>query len=363
MARLRDVPVVIRQVGLLRFIKRVWVQLGEDAVFTWGAALAYSWMFAIFPFLVLMLSLVPLIPDRFKPNIKEDVDRVVDQTLTGPAAQAVKEQAHGVLDRPTAITWAFVFGLVLTIWAASGGMAMTMSALDKAYDIDPAKARPYIKQRLVAIGLTLVVATLILLVMVLLPLGTGVLKWLSSQGKIFGWLTLLINIVRYAMAVVLLLAVLALIYHFGPSFRQRFHAITPGAVFCVAVWLMLGVAFRIYLTKLGGAESYAKTYGAVAGAAILLLFFYIDALVLLVGAEINSEIDFAVLGIPSGQTPEAQATAVTETAAEPEQQELARELLAKRSEDEPAGAVATASPDPPVDPPDPEAQRNQQRRG
>jgi membrane protein len=297
-----------------------------------------------------------LIPERFKPNIKEDVDRVVDQTLTGPAAQAVKDQAHGVLDRPTAITWAFVFGLVLTIWAASGGMAMTMSALDKAYDIDPGKARPYIKQRLVAIGLTLVVASLILLVMVLLPLGTGVLKWLSSQGKIFGWLTLLINIARYAMAVVLLLAVLALIYHFGPSFRQRFHALTPGAVFCVVVWLMLGVAFRIYLTKLGGAESYTKTYGAVAGAAILLLFFYIDALVLLVGAEINSEIDFAVLGISSGQTPQAQAAAVAEAASDPEQQELARELLSKRSPDQPAAAVPTPRADRSIDPCESEAQ-------
>jgi membrane protein len=94
----------------------------------------------------------------------------------------------------------------------------------------------------------------------------------------------------------LLFAVLAIIYHFGPNYKQKFVAVTPGAVFSVAVWLMLGVGFRLYLSKLGGAATYNRTYGALAGAAILLLFFYIDALVLLIGAEINSEIDFALTG-------------------------------------------------------------------
>ena len=95
-------------------------------------------------------------------------------------------------------------------------------------------------------------------------------------------------------ALLLMFAVLAMVYHFGPSFKQRFVPITPGALFCVAVWLLLGWLFKLYLVEFGGAQNYRSTYGAVAGAAILLLFFYIDALVLLIGAEINSEIDFAL---------------------------------------------------------------------
>jgi membrane protein len=187
--------------------------------------------------------------------------------------------------------WFFVFGLGLTLWAASGGMNMTMAAIDKAYDVE--KGRPFWKQRLYAVVLTIVVATLVILVMILLPIGAGVLTWLIRKQAIFPWLYVLVNVARYALALLLLLAVLAIIYHFAPSFKQKFVAVTPGAVFCVAVWLLLGAAFRLYLTKLGGAANYNKTYGAVAGAAILLLFFYLDALVLLIGAEINSEIDFA----------------------------------------------------------------------
>ena len=293
MARLSDIPGVFRTVGPWTLTKRVWQQVGEDNVFTWGAAMAYSWLFAIFPFLVFLLSLVPFVPSRFKEDVRTDVANFVDDALPESVGTLVMTQVENVLDKPSAGGF-LSFGLLLMVWASSGGMAMTMSALDKAYDIE--KGRPYYKHRLLAILLTIVAATLVILVMILLPVGTGILKWLESQGRIFSWVLYLVNIARYAIALLLMFSLLAILYHFGPSFKQEFHPITPGAVFSVAVWLLLGFVFRIYLTKFGGAANYNKTYGAVAGAAILLLFFYIDALVLLIGAEINSEIDFALCG-------------------------------------------------------------------
>ena len=192
------------------------------------------------------------------------------------------KQVAGVLDNPPARGF-FSIGLLLTIWAASGGMAMTMSALDKAYDVE--HVRPYYKQRLIAIVLMIVCATLLILVMVLMPIGTGVLSWLSHHGKIFSSLYYVINIVRYFIAILLMFTLLAIIYFFGPSFKQKWQAISPGAVFTIAVWLLLGWAFKLYLTKFGGAQNYNKMYGAVAGAAILLLFFYIDALTLLMARD------------------------------------------------------------------------------
>jgi membrane protein len=84
--------------------------------------------------------------------------------------------------------------------------------------------------------------------------------------------------------------VVGLIYYFGPNVKHKFRIITPGAIFTVGVWLLLGATFRLYVDRFG---KYGETYGAVGGVIILLFFFYIDALVLLVGAEINSEIDAA----------------------------------------------------------------------
>ena len=111
------------------------------------------------------------------------------------------------------------------------------------------------------------------------------------------WTIWLVNFVRWGLAVLALLLALALVYHFGPSLRRRWRLVTPGALFSVVVWIVLAYAFKYYVNHFG---RYHRTYGAVGGVAILLLFFYIDAVVLLVGAEINSEIDYEVLKVPRG---------------------------------------------------------------
>jgi membrane protein len=343
MARLRDVPHVFRTIGFFGFLKRVWQQVSEDNVFTWGSALAYSWLFAVFPFLIFMLSLVPLIPERFKPNIEQQINDAIDRTVPSKdTGQIIKDQAYFVLHTPKESAKGFLsVGLLLTIWGASGGMSMTMSALDKAYDIE--KSRGFIRHRLVAGLLTLVVAVMVILVLILLPISTGVIAWFvrfaAEKIPASHWLIWLVNVARYAIALVLMFGITATIYHFGPNLKHRFYVITPGAVFSIGVWLALGILFRIYITNYGGEANYRKTYGTVAGLVILLLFFYIDALVLLIGAEINSEIDFAIAGVPSGgASKEEREIAPIPT---PENVALAKELDKKRSDE--------ASAPPPID--------------
>ncbi len=111
---------------------------------------------------------------------------------------------------------------------------------------------------------------------------------------------------------------MALIYYFGPCINQKWHTVTPGAVFTVAVWILLGFGFSFYVTHFG---NFNKTYGALGAAIVLLLFFYINAVVLLIGAEINSVIDFETLNVKPGATDLTQAKAKaqyeTEHAGEP----------------------------------------------
>jgi YihY family inner membrane protein len=165
--------------------------------------------------------------------------------------------------------------------------------------------------------------------MLLVPVGTLIIKWILSQTTIFKPLLWLVNIVRYGLAFLLLIAVLSLIYHFGPSIRTRFHVLTPGAVFSILAWLLLAIAFRAYVNKFG---KYDQMYGTVGGVAILLLFFYIDALVLLVGAEINSEIDFVTVGIPSSPVETPAQAAAHAALDDPEKRDLAQQLRDKRRE-------------------------------
>lgn len=338
MARLRDVPHVFRTVGAFAFAKRVYQQISEDLVFTWAAALAYSWMFAIFPFFIFVLTLAPYLPYGTKDTVMHEIDQALSRTLPAEAAKTLQENIVDVMSRPRG--GLLSVGLVFAIWAASGGMAVTMQAMDITYDID--KRRSYFKQRAWAILLTIVCAVMILLVIILLPVGTIVLQFIADHLDVLSAPILyLLNITRYVAAITLLFGVIALIYHFGPSIRARFRAITPGAVFVVGMWLLLGFAFRFYINNFA---RYDQMYGTVGGVAILLMLFYLDAVVLLAGAEINSEIDFIVMGLPSTADQKPEEAAATAAPLDEEQEELKRELEEKRRDDLSESPIAPPKP-------------------
>lgn len=257
--------------------------------------MAYSWLFAIFPFLIFLLSLLPLLPESVKEDAKGKIFETCYQYFPKTAADTLWTNVVEILNRPQASLLSI--GLVVAIWSASGGIHMTITAIEKCYELE--KGRPYYKQRLMALALTVVIATLIFLLLILLPIGTIVIHWLekADNGYISSPLLWTWRILRYPIALIVMFTVVHVLYYFGPNIKQKYHYATPGAVFCVMVWVVLGLLFRLYVERFG---KFNETYGTVGGVAVLLLFFYIDALVLLIGVEINSEIDFEILGVRRG---------------------------------------------------------------
>jgi len=270
-------------------LRRVWNQTNEDGIFVWASALAYSWLFAVFPFLILILSLIPYLPKSTRESASRAITESVS-TMLGKEAATINDNVKIVMNRPRN-GWLGI-GLVVSLWVASGGMSMTMSALDKCYEVK--KPRSYIRQRALAMAITIGVMVCVLVIVVLLPVGEAVGQWATAHGVISWPLKIAFDVARYVISFWFSIVVLAIIYHFGPNIRQRLLLLSPGAVFCAVVWFLLDGVFRIYIDKYA---KYDQTYGTVGGAAILLLFFYIDALVLLIGAEINSEIDFERIGV------------------------------------------------------------------
>jgi membrane protein len=301
MARLGDVPKLLRSVGAVEFGRRVGHQVREDNLVTWAAALAYSWLFALFPFVLFLLSLIPYLPTQYRDGAKKNVDLFLTQWLPQEAAHTLKQNIQGNVDNLLREPKGFVLytGLIVSLWAASGGISATMSALDKCYELD--RGRPYYRQRALAIVMTVLVMILLLAVACLLPVGSAIRAWVVQHGVINEGRTVLVafDVVRWVLAMGFLFSVLAIVYYKGPSIKHHFHWLTPGAVFVVSVWVLLGVGFRLYMDHIGS-RSYDRMYGTLGGVAILLLLFYVDALVLLIGAEINSEIDFEVLKVRRG---------------------------------------------------------------
>ncbi|MGA2496116.1 MAG: YihY/virulence factor BrkB family protein [Tepidisphaeraceae bacterium] len=297
MASLLDIPIAVRKVGLLPLLRSIARETSDDNIVMLASALAYSWLFAIFPFLIFLLSLLPYLPDAAKDAVISEMTRwVYNDVVPRQLGDTVWQNVTSLLSRPQHALLSV--GLVLTLLSASGGINTTISAIERCYDLP--EGRPFYKQRPLAILLTLLVSFLILSLLLVIPVGTVAIHWIERHGStlVSAPIFLFWKAVRYPLGLLLMFAVLHLLYHYGPSIRQKRVYVSPGAVFCVAVWLLLGLVFRLYVDRFG---KYNETYGTVGGVAILLLFFYIDSLVLLVGAEINSEIDFAVLGVPRGQ--------------------------------------------------------------
>lgn len=309
---MRDFTVAVRQVGFLAFCKRVFKEIFDDQIFTLASALSYSWLFAAFPFMLFTLSLAPLLPAGAKSELKERMGPSLQQVLPDQAYKTIWEnflakpeagpgsptKLDKLLDQPRAGFMSL--GAILAIWGASGGVAMTMTALDKCYDIQ--KARKFVHQRGIAMLLTIVTTIMILSVFVLLPLcslGINLFIEYAARANINVNFALLgiVLVARYVIATLLCLVTLAVLYHFGTAARTRWHWLTPGSLFTLLVWIGLALVFRLYVNTYG---KYEQTYGAVGGVVILLLFFYLDAAVLLIGAEIDSEINYIAHNAPEG---------------------------------------------------------------
>ena len=286
----------------MEFAKKVWAEVTKDDVFTWGSALAYAWIFAIFPFMIFLLTLAPYMPGNLKDKAMGAVENAAWSSVGGDAGQKIVDNVNEVMSKQKG--GLLSFGLILALWGASGGMVMTMNALDKAYYVQ--SSRSFIKQRAIAIGLTLATVVLILAVLFLLPIGTAIIEYLAKHGHLGGFGKFLVNLLRYGVALVMLFGIVSLIYYFGPSLKQKYQAITPGAVFTVVVWILGGIGFYFYVTKF---SNFNATYGTLGAAIIMLLFFYINAVVLLIGAEVNSVLDFETLNVEKGATDISQAKA------------------------------------------------------
>jgi membrane protein len=302
MARLTDIPKISRSIGMRVFLLRVYDEMYQDNLLVWASALAYSWLFAIFPFFIFLLALMPYLPQRVRIVSQTQVMAVMADQLPSAAGNivrtAIDENGNNILHQRTLRGPTLYGALLVALWVASSGTSMTMSALDRCYEVE--KGRSIYRQRIMAMLLTIFVAIMLLAVMCLLPVATMLKDWVVQQGDGPGRITLFIfDVARWLLSLVLMVLVLMVVYYNGPCIRHHFSFITPGAVFVIVVWVVLGLLFRLYVDHIG-ARGYGQTYGAVGGVALLLVFFYLDALVLLIGAEINAEVDFEVLRVRRG---------------------------------------------------------------
>jgi len=260
---------------------RTWRKTNEDRVFGRAAELAYYFLLALFPMLIFLTSLV-----GFLPGVREAIFKALANFLPGEAMALVSQTISDVTRNRSG--GLISFGVLGALWAASGVVTAVMDTLNTAYRAE--EERSFWKIRLIGIGLTILLALLIVSGTILIMFGDRFSAGLAAQLGMGMAFTVIWVVVDYLLGLTLIFLCLELIYYFGPNVKQDWKWITPGAIFAIISLTAASLLFSLYLRF---APSYSATYGSLGAVIVLMLWLYLMGVVMLIGGEINAEIAHA----------------------------------------------------------------------
>ena len=255
-----------------------------------AAQLAYYFFFALFPTLLFLVALASYFP---LTTLIDDLFRTMSGFMPPEALQLITEQMIKISGDEQA--GLMTLGMLLAVSSSSAAMVAIIDTLNNAYDVQ--EGRPWWKVRLTAILLTIGMAMFILVSFALVLLGPTMATAIADSANLgpgFEWTW---KIVQWPVLFVLAAVGIGLIYYFAPDVEQEWVWLTPGSIFATTLWLAASLGFKYYVANWG---NYTEAYGLIGAVMILMLWFYISGLVILVGAEMNAEIEHAS---PKGKDP------------------------------------------------------------
>jgi membrane protein len=276
-------------IPLSELLKRTFNEILADNCLGMAAQLAFYFVLALFPALVFAVALASYFPYDVLARAVEALAPVappeVVSLMKKQIAALTASESGGLL----------TIGVLGALWSSSAAMLAMIDTLNRAYDIE--EGRPWWKVRLLGIALTTGLAFFILIAFTLVIAGPELARTVAAQiglGRAFEvtWLVL-----QWPFVFALVTLGIAIVYYVAPDAEQEWVWITPGSVLATVLWLLVSLGFRYYVSSFG---DYNATYGTLAGAVVLLLWLYLSGLAILVGGEINAEIEHAS---PLGKNP------------------------------------------------------------
>ncbi|HEY2392960.1 MAG TPA: YihY/virulence factor BrkB family protein [Candidatus Angelobacter sp.] len=269
---------------LWQLTKRLYQEVIEDDVFTRSAALAYYFVSALFPMIFFMMAILGFFARSH--DLQTGLLNYIARFIPGDAFNLIRKTLQEIAISSSGLKLAL--GLTLAMWSGSGGISSLMDALNRCYHVK--EARPWWKNRLISVGLTVGISALTIMALIIILYGGNIAKFVGSEIGLSSVAVLAWRIVQWPIAFLFVVVAFALLYYWGPDAKQKWQWITPGSMVGVVVWIGASMLFRVYLHFF---DSYSKTYGSLGAVIVLLLWLYISGLAILLGGEINSEIENA----------------------------------------------------------------------
>lgn len=262
-------------------IKQLWARSSEHKLPDQAALLSFYFLVAFFPLLFVLSTLIGFIlASQTGTYIKllHYLDHIMPRSAFNLLTSMLKQIMSG------ASSGKLSFGVLVALWTASSGVDALIEAMDVAFEVP--RIRSWWHRRLIAIALTLGFVVLLAAALVFLFASSEAAQVINERLPILGSLGHLSNVVRWLVALLLLLLSMTLIYGFGPNLdRMRWEGVLPGACFALVCWSVASLGLRLYLNTFA---SLNRSYGSLAGVVALLFWLYLSAAAIVLGGELNA---------------------------------------------------------------------------
>jgi membrane protein len=278
--RAATTPTDVPARGWLDVGRRVKQEAKRDQVPLLAAGVAFFGLLALIPALVALVSLYGLVADP------SDIRRQVDDSLSAAPAEVrdlIGQQLTAIDDAGGGAVLAVIGGTLLALWSASSGMGHLIDAVNTAYGEDD--ERGFVRRKGLALVLTLGAIAFVIFALA----GIAVAPAVARAAELGAVGTVLVEVVRWAVLLGGLLVALAVLYRWAPDRDDpKWRWVSPGAIFAAVAWLIASVLFSIYVSNFG---SYNETYGSMGTIVVVMLWLYLTAVVIVLGAELNTELE------------------------------------------------------------------------
>jgi membrane protein len=279
-------------------LKRTVKEFREDNLTDWAAALTYYGILAIFPALLALVSVLGLVGHSATQPLIDNLDKVAP----GPAKEIFTNAIRNIQRSQGAAGFVFVVGLAGALWSASGYVAAFMRASNAIYDVE--EGRPIWKTLPTRILTTLVLLLMLAVVAVGVTFTGGLAREVGNLIGVGGTAITVWNIAKWPVILLMVITMFAILYWAAPNVKHpKFRWVTPGGIVGVLLWIAASAAFALYVSNFA---TYNKTYGALGGVIVFLVWLWVSNIAVLLGAEFDAELERSRQiegGHPAGDEP------------------------------------------------------------